>query len=176
MLHKIKGKITRKKAYSLETYTLVRGVQIESEKSIILEDGKTLLSDSQYSTWEYLRQSTTLEDAFLNMNKDFANIISLDIFKDISSELMDRDIVYASTSESDICSYIEKNCKIVVNAELVSDMRNKVFLRHLGEEKCLTTREYTLLKSISTGEYEAIDVNHWDIFFSLYKKEAISFI
>lgn len=176
MLKRIKGSMTKNKEYRIETYTLIKGVQLVNEDSVILETGVLKLTNSQFTTWKYLRASETLEDAFSNMNDELNNVITLETFKFITEELSDLGIIYTSTSESDISKHIESNCKTVINANLLSDIRSKVYLRHLDMEIILSSREYMLLKAIIKGEYESIDMKDWNTFFSLYKKEAISFI
>jgi hypothetical protein len=167
---------SKEKEYKIETYTLVKGIQLTSEKSVILEEGPTSLSEAQFITWTYLRSSETLEDAFINMNIEMNNMISLEMFTFIIEELKGMGLLYTSSSESDISTYIEEECKTVINADLVSDIRNKVNLKHLDMEIVLSAKEYIILKEIINGEYESIESKDWNTFFTLYKKEAISFI
>lgn len=176
MLRRLKNNITKNKEYRIETYTLIKGVQLVNESNVIIESGVLELTESQFITWKYLRGSETLEDAFANMNDELNNMITLDTFKFITEELTDLGLVYTSSSESDICKHIEIDCKTVINAKLISDIRSKVYLKHLDMEIILSSREYMLLKAIVKGEYESIDMKDWKVFFSLYKKEAISFI
>lgn len=176
MLTIFKNNASKSKSYDIDTYTLIKGIQLINDSSLILESGTLKLTEAQYITWKYLRGSDTLEDAFANLNDELNNMISLETFRFITEELKDLGIIYVSFSESDICKHIESDCKTVINAELLSDIRSKVYLRHLDVETTLTTREYLLLKAIIKGEYESIDMKDWKIFFSLYKKEAISFI
>ena len=176
MLKFLKSNISKSKTYDIDTYTLIKGIQLINDSSLILDSGTLKLSDAQFITWKYLRGSETLEDAFSNLNEELNNMISLDTFEFITDELKNLGIIYVSYSESDICKHIEAECKTVINAELLSDIRSKVYLRHLDVEITLSTREYLLLKAIIKGEYESIDMKDWNVFFSLYKKEAISFI
>lgn len=162
--------------YDIETYTLIKGVQLNNNNSVIIESGPLEMNEAQFITWKYLRGSETLSDAFSNLNEELNNMISLETFKFITDDLTNMGLVYISNSESDICKYIETDCKTVINAELLSDIRNKIYLRHLNMEIVVSSREYLLLKAIIKGEYESIDVKDWKIFFGLYKKEAISFI
>lgn len=176
MFSKLKNKPNKSTQYSINTYTLIKGVQLADEKSIITANGKLNLEMPEYTTWKYLRANNTLEDAFENMNEEMNNLIPFEMFNYTLEILKDFEIVYSSSSESDIAQYIETDCQTVINAELVSDIRSKVYLKHLNTEIVLTPREYLLLKAIIKGEYETIDLKDWNIFFSLYKKEAISFI
>lgn len=176
MLNKFKNKRNKANEYKIDTYTLVKGVQLIYENSVITNNGVLKLEQSEYITWKYLRGSKTLEDAFVNMNEEMNNMIPLEMFNYAVETLKEFDIIYSSSSESDISQYIETDCQTVINAELISDIRSKVYLKHLDIEIVLTPREYTLLKAIIKGEYESIDLKDWSIFFSLYKKEAISFI
>lgn len=162
--------------YDIETYTLIKGVQLNNNNSVIVESGPLEMNEAQFITWKYLRGSETLSDAFSNLNEELNNMISLETFKFITDDLTNMGLVYISSSESDICKYIETDCKTVINAELLSDIRNKIYLRHLNMEIVVSSREYLLLKAIIKGEYESIDVKDWKTFFGLYKKEAISFI
>lgn len=166
----------KKDEYKIETYTLIKGIQLVSENSIM--NGKEIieLNQSQFITWNYLRNSETLEDAFSNINEQMNNMISIETFNFVLEELTELGLVYTSSSESDITKYIETECKTVINAELISDIRNKIYLKHLDIEIILSPKEYMLLKVIVNGDYETIDSKDWNIFFSLYKKEAISFI
>ena len=166
----------KNEVYDIETYTLIKGVQLVNNNTVIVEAGPLELNEAQFITWKYLRGSDTLSDAFSNLNEELNNMISLETFKFITDDLTGMGVVYISSSESDICKYIEDDCKTVINAELLSDIRNKIYLRHLDMEIVVSSREYLLLKAIIKGEYESIDVKDWKTFFSLYKKEAISFI
>ena len=67
----------------------------------------------------------------------------------------------------------------MIPLKLNLDLSKQIMLdmeEHLDVEITLSTREYLLLKAIIKGEYESIDMKDWNVFFSLYKKEAISFI
>lgn len=176
MLNKIKDTLKKNKLYKIETYTLVKGVPLSNENSIVTDNGVKKLENAEFLTWKYLRLSDTLEDAFIDLNNEMNNLIPLGIFESIVDTLKELNLVHTSSSETDICAYIETDCQTVINADLISDIRNKVYLKHLDMEIILTPKEYMLLKAIISGEYQTIDVKDWGIFFSLYKKEAISFI
>lgn len=178
MISRIKKGLSsnKEKEYKIETYTLVKGIQLLKEKSIILEQGTVALSEAQFVSWKYLRSSETLEDAYLNMNMEMNNMISPEMFTFIVEELKNMGLLYTSSSESDISKCVEEDCKTVINADLISDIRNKVYLKHLDMEIVLSAKEYMILKEIINGEYESIESKDWNTFFTLYKKEAISFI
>ena len=176
MLNKLINKTNKSNQYRINTYTLVKGVQLVDKNTIITSSGVITLETPEYTTWKYLRGSKTLEDAFININEAMNNMIPFDMFSYTVDALKEFDVVYSSSSESDIAQYIETDCQTVINAELISDIRSKVYLKHLDLEIVLTPKEYSLLKAIIKGEYESIDLKDWNIFFSLYKKEAISFI
>lgn len=176
MFSKFKNKASKSAEYRIDTYTLIKGVQLIDENSVICSSGVLELEMPEYITWKYLRGSNTLEDAFANMNEEMNNMIPFEMFNYAVETLKNYNIVYSSSSESDITQYIETDCQTVINAELVSDIRSKVYLKHLRTEIILTPREYSLLKAIIKGEYDSIDLKDWSTFFALYKKEAISFI
>lgn len=176
MFSKLKNKANNSRDYKINTYTLIKGVQLVDENVIISSSGPLNLEMPEYTTWKYLRDSKTLEDAFDNMNEEMNNMIPFEMFNYAVEILKELGVVYTSDSESDISQYIETDCQTVINAELVSDIRSKVYLKHLQTEIVLTPKEYTLLKAIIKGEYETIELKDWNVFFSLYKKEAVSFI
>lgn len=176
MFSKLKYNTKKTNEYTINTYTLIKGVQLANEEKIITSNGVIDLEMPEHITWKYLRDSKTLEDAFANMNEEMNNMIPLEMFNFAVEKLEELGVVYTSNSESDISQHIESDCQTVINAELVSDIRSKVFLKHLQTEMVLTPKEYILLKAIMNGEYESIDLKDWNIFFSLYKKEVISFI
>lgn len=171
-----KRKTKKTNEYRINTYTLVKGVQLLDKESIVTKSGILKLERPEYITWKYLRGSKTLEDAFANINEEMNNLIPFEMFNYAVKKLEEFNIVYLTSSESGITQYIESDCQTVINAELLSDIRSKVYLKHLCTEMVLTPKEYTLLKAIIKGDYDSIDLKDWNIFFSLYKKEVISFI